>query len=131
MAPSQSAAAVAGVQLASRQQCSLLPFFHTVPSLARQLSTVWADTPDAAKKATANSDATRFNFFMILLSRKAADALRYVHNQYGCVGLNPKLAQGPAIDHSLCHRALGPRNFVRGAPQAARQCCALATRRAN
>jgi len=39
-APSQSAAAVAGVQNASRQHSSLVPFFHTdVPSTARQLST--------------------------------------------------------------------------------------------
>src|ERR1700712_3976638 len=40
-APSQPTAAVAGVQLASRQHSSFVPFFQTVvPSAARQLSTV-------------------------------------------------------------------------------------------
>jgi hypothetical protein len=42
IAPSQAGSAVAGVQPASRQQSSLVPFFQTVPSLARQLSIVLA-----------------------------------------------------------------------------------------
>lgn len=81
MAPSQADAAVAGVHVASRQQYSLLPFFHAVPSLERQLLTVWAETPVAAKATIAKIDANLFNFFMILLSRKAAGALRYGYNQ--------------------------------------------------
>ena len=70
-APSQSSLAVAGVQLASRQQCSPVPFFHTSPELLTQLSTVWANAPDtdAARAADAKSDATLFNFFIIFLSR--------------------------------------------------------------
>ena len=40
MAPSQPAAAVAGVQVASLQQRSAVPFFQAVPALSRQLSTV-------------------------------------------------------------------------------------------
>jgi hypothetical protein len=63
MAPSQPAAAVAGVQDASRQHSSFVPFFHTVPSAARQLSTVWAPAA-VASAAVANSIATLFNFFM-------------------------------------------------------------------
>jgi hypothetical protein len=42
IAPSQAGSAVAGVQPASRQQSSLVPFFQAVPSLARQLSIVLA-----------------------------------------------------------------------------------------
>jgi hypothetical protein len=58
----------------------LVPFFQTVPSVARQLSTDWARALDrgAASAAAANSIATLFSFFMILLSRKAAGCLRYV-----------------------------------------------------
>jgi hypothetical protein len=76
MAPSHCSAAVAGVQPASRQQSSLVPFFQTVPSEARQLSIDFACANaaiGAARAAAANSTATLFNFFMILLSRKAAD----------------------------------------------------------
>jgi hypothetical protein len=73
MAPSQVAAAVAGVQLASRQHSSLVPFFQTVPSAARQLSIVapTAECPAAAAAdamaAVAISIATLFNFFMVFL----------------------------------------------------------------
>jgi len=73
MAPSQVAAAVAGVQLASRQHSSLVPFFQTVPSAARQLSTVApaAECPAAtaadAMATDAISIATLFNFFMVFL----------------------------------------------------------------
>ena len=76
IAPSQASEAVAGVQPASRQQSSLVPFFHTVPSVARQLSTDFACAKaaiGAASATVAKSTATLFNFFMILLSRKAAD----------------------------------------------------------
>jgi hypothetical protein len=66
MAPSQVAAAVAGVQLASRQHSSLVPFFQTVPSAARQLSMVWAPAA-VAMAAVAKSIATLFNFFMVFL----------------------------------------------------------------
>jgi hypothetical protein len=64
MAPSQPWAAVAGVQLASRQHSSLVPFFHTVPSAARQLSTVCAPAA-VAKAAVAKSIATLFSFCMV------------------------------------------------------------------
>ncbi|MDE2082993.1 MAG: hypothetical protein KGI90_16730, partial [Burkholderiales bacterium] len=80
-APSQPGAAVAGVQPESRQHSSLVPFFQTVPSVARQLSTVfaWANaTIGAASAADAKSTATLFNFFMVLLSSKAAVGLRNV-----------------------------------------------------
>jgi hypothetical protein len=62
---------VAGVQLASRQQSSFVPFFQTpLASPLRQLSTVWANTLEAevASAAVAKSIATLFKFFMILLS---------------------------------------------------------------
>src|SRR5262245_52887193 len=66
-APSQSASvlrqspapdAVAGVQLASRQQSSLLPFFQGMPFALSQLSTVlgwvaWANTLDAVTASVA------------------------------------------------------------------------------
>jgi hypothetical protein len=56
--------------LASRQQYSLVPFFQTVaPSAARQLSTAWAPAADE-RAAEANSIASWFNFFMVLLERK-------------------------------------------------------------
>jgi hypothetical protein len=73
MAPSQSTEAVAGVQFASRQQCWLVPFFHVMPVLLTQLSTVvdWAKAPDdkvrAAVAAVAMIDATLLSLFMILL----------------------------------------------------------------
>jgi hypothetical protein len=76
MAPSQPAPAVAGVQLALRQHCSLVPFFQTVPELSRQLSTVCAPAA-VARAAEANNIATLFSFFMVfLLGDKAADSLR-------------------------------------------------------
>jgi hypothetical protein len=77
MAPSQPAAAVAGVQLASRQHSSLVPFFQTKsPVPLRQLSMVCAPAADASA-AEANNIATLFSFFMVFLLRgKAADALR-------------------------------------------------------
>ena len=77
MAPSQPAAAVAGVQLASRQHSSLVPFFQT-SSLEplRQLSMVCAPAADA-RAAEANNIATLLSFFMVFLLRdKAADSLR-------------------------------------------------------
>jgi hypothetical protein len=83
MAPSQFSAAVAGVQKASRQHSSLVPFFHTMPSAERQLSIVLPCASAAigeASAAVAKSTATLFNFFMILLSRNAAESLRNVQN---------------------------------------------------
>ena len=82
MAPSHTAAAVAGVQKPSRQQCSLVPFFHTSePSPLRQLSAALAafscsavgaapvcaaanTATGAARAADANSIATLFSFFI-------------------------------------------------------------------
>lgn len=77
MAPSQPAPAVAGVQLALRQQSSLVPFFQTSsPVPLRQLSTVCAPAA-VARAAEANNIATLFSFFMVFLLRdKAADSLR-------------------------------------------------------
>jgi hypothetical protein len=76
MAPSHSSAAVAGVQLASRQHSSLVPFFHTrEPSALRQLSTSFAcanAAMGAARAAAATSITTLFTLFMFLLSMKAA-----------------------------------------------------------
>jgi alkylhydroperoxidase family enzyme len=69
MAPSQPTAAVAGVQKLSRQHSSLEPFFTTVPSAARQLSTVCAPAAEANATAAINI-ANLFNFFMILLDEK-------------------------------------------------------------
>jgi hypothetical protein len=57
---------VAGVQLALRQQSSLVPFFQTVPSAARQLSMVWAPAAEASA-AVANSAAILFKFFIGIL----------------------------------------------------------------
>ena len=76
IAPSQPAAAVAGVQKLSRQHNSFVPFFQTKsPWPLRQLSI--AETSAKAEPATvekAIKAATLFNFFMILLigKRKAA-----------------------------------------------------------
>jgi hypothetical protein len=84
MAPSHASAAVAGVQPASRQQSSLVPFFQTVPSAARQLSIDFACAKaaiGAARVAAANNTATLFNFFMILLSRKPQTSLRNVQTR--------------------------------------------------
>ena len=77
MAPSQPAAAVAGVQLALRQHSSCVPFFQTrSPEPLRQLSMVCAPAADASA-AEANNIATLLNLFMVFLLRdKAADALR-------------------------------------------------------
>jgi hypothetical protein len=64
MAPSQPWAAVAGVQLASRQHNSFVPFFHTSSLVPlRQLSTVCAPAA-VASAAVANSIATLFSFCM-------------------------------------------------------------------
>jgi hypothetical protein len=76
MAPSQPAAAVAGVQVASRQHSSLVPFFQAWPVPLRQLSTVCA-LAAVAKAAEANTIATLMNFFMVLLMGiNTADILR-------------------------------------------------------
>jgi hypothetical protein len=67
MAPSQPLAAVAGVQKASRQHNSLVPFLQTrSPALFLQLSVDCA--PAAPAKATeANNIATLLSFFMVFL----------------------------------------------------------------
>jgi len=76
IAPSQPAAAVAGVQVASRQHSSLVPFFQAWPVPLRQLSTVCA-LAAVAKAAEANTIATLMNFFMVLLMGiNTADILR-------------------------------------------------------
>jgi hypothetical protein len=77
MAPSQAAAAVAGVQVAPRQQSSLEPFFQACsPVPLRQLSTDCAPAA-VAKAAEANTIATLLNFFMVLLMGiNTADILR-------------------------------------------------------
>jgi hypothetical protein len=75
MAPSQPAAAVAGVQLASRQHWPV-PLFHGSPVPLRQLSTDWA-LATVAKTAVAKTIATLLKFFMVLLmGNKSADILR-------------------------------------------------------
>ena len=76
MAPSQPAAAVAGVHVASRQHSSLLPFFQAWPVPLRQLSTDCA-LAAVAKAAEANTIANLLNFFMVLLvGINTADILR-------------------------------------------------------
>ncbi len=77
MAPSQPAAAVAGVQLASRQHRSWVPFFQaSSPEPLRQLSTDCAPAA-VTRAAEANNIATLLNLFMFFLLRdKAADSLR-------------------------------------------------------
>jgi hypothetical protein len=73
-APSHEACAVAGVQAASRQHSSFVPFLQGVPSAARHWSAPLAACASAAigraSAVDANSTATLFSFFMILLSRK-------------------------------------------------------------
>jgi hypothetical protein len=67
MAPSQPGKAVAGVQLASRQQYSLEPFFQDSSfEPFFQLSTVCAPAA-VASAAEANNIATLLSFFMVLL----------------------------------------------------------------
>ena len=77
MAPSQPAAAVAGVQVASRQHSSLVPFFQvSSPVPLRQLSTDCA-LAAVAKAAETNTIANLLNFFMVLLMGiNTADILR-------------------------------------------------------
>ena len=67
IAPSQPGAAVAGVQLASRQHSSLVPFFQTSSRLPFiQLSIVCAPAA-VTSAAEANNIATLLSFFMVLL----------------------------------------------------------------
>jgi len=69
---------VAGVQLASRQHSSFVPFFHTsslVPfcqlSMVLPPSAAFTCAPAAvARAAEANNIATLFSFFMVLLLGK-------------------------------------------------------------
>ena len=61
--PSQPCTPVSGVKKLSRQQYSLVPFFHTVPSVPRQLSTSWAKAP-LTMATEANRAATRFSLFI-------------------------------------------------------------------
>ena len=80
-APSQPGAAVAGVQPASRQHSSLVPFFQIrLPWPLRQLSELIVEPAakaEPATVATANMIATLFSFFMVLLmGKKAAAGLR-------------------------------------------------------
>ena len=79
MAPSQPTAAVAGVQLASRQHSSLVPFFQVVPLALTQLSTVCAPAA-VASAAAASSIATLLNFFMVLLRGKGRSGAASVYN---------------------------------------------------
>ncbi|KOF52641.1 hypothetical protein AD428_18935 [Achromobacter sp. DMS1] len=63
---------VAGVQKASRQQSSFVPFFQTSPNGLRQLSTVWGydwaeATPEAVTAAKASARANLEGLFMFLL----------------------------------------------------------------
>jgi hypothetical protein len=85
MAPSQPTAAVAGVQLASRQQSSFVPFFQaSSPVPLRQLSIVCAPAA-VARAADAINIATLLSLFMVFLLRdKAADSLRkkYVSDDF-------------------------------------------------
>jgi hypothetical protein len=73
MAPSQPLAAVAGVQLESRQHRVPSPLFHwRLPWPLRQLSFVAVPLEGAAKAAVAmaavaNNIATEFSFFMVFL----------------------------------------------------------------
>ena len=77
MAPSQVAAAVAGVQLASRQHSSLVPFFQTSSLLPfLQLSMVWAPAAETTA-ADANNIATLLRFFMDVLERCARSLVRW------------------------------------------------------
>src|SRR5574344_826945 len=101
-APSQPSAAVAGVQLASRQHSSLVPFFQTnslVPFF--QLSTVCAPAA-VARAAPANKIATLLSFFMILLFGIKPLYAKFVdvisdHHQERCL--------------RLCHRVLFATGF--------------------
>jgi len=93
MAPSQPAAAVAGVQATSRQH-KPVEFFQTSPDTPRQLSTVWAPaTVESA--AAAISIATLFSFFMVLLEEKAAAARRIIMQRSKC--------PSPKTFSLLCH----------------------------
>jgi hypothetical protein len=83
---------VAGVQPALRQHNSLVPFFQTVPSAARQLSLLlaWANAAmGMASAADAKSIATLFSFFMFILSRKAAVACETFKSEAHCARRRP------------------------------------------
>jgi hypothetical protein len=78
MAPSQPTAAVAGVQLASRQHNSLVPFLQVVPLALTQLSTVCA-LATVASAAAAISIATLLNVFMVLLREKGRSSAASIY----------------------------------------------------
>ena len=124
-APSQSAMAVAGVQVPSRQQSSFVPFFHgRLPLPLTQLSTDCANAPDmeVAMAAVAKSDATLFSFFMILLSREGAVMFcKTSEPESESTGKPPALKhlhRAPTTDRLLCHRAFTEPAFglAAGAP---------------
>jgi hypothetical protein len=74
IAPSQPTAAVAGVQLALRQQNSLVPFFQTVPSALTQLLT--CALAAVANAAVASSTANLFILIMVFSFSLYAQCLR-------------------------------------------------------
>jgi hypothetical protein len=74
IAPSQPTAAVAGVQLALRQQNSLVPFFQTVPSALTQLFT--CALAAVANAAVARSITTLFILIMVFSFSLYAQCLR-------------------------------------------------------
>jgi hypothetical protein len=120
---------VAGVQKASRQHSSLVPFFQTVPSVERQLSpplVTWANAAGAAMAADAKSTATLFSFFMILLSRKAAVACETSKSEAGKAGKHP-VWQAFATDESFCHVVFVRLAFQPPDAPIALRCCTAAT----
>jgi hypothetical protein len=78
IAPSQPTAAVAGVQVASRQHNSLVPFFQVIPVALTQLSTVWAPAT-AESAAAATSIASLFSFIMVLLKEKSRSSAASIY----------------------------------------------------
>ena len=138
-APSHCLSAVAGVQKLSRQQSSFVPFFQTVPSVARQLSFVAldcaTDASGAASAADAKSTATLFSFFIDSpLEESRRRACVSPNRQAGASVVLPgknlcvHARTGPCHrQKSLCHRVSdAPYSGPRVASPRPR-CCAAAT----
>jgi hypothetical protein len=111
--PSQASSAVAGVQLASRQHSSLVPFFQTVPVADFQLSIDFAAPPcdaanapiGAASAADANSTATLFNFFIDSPLEESRSGLRIVQH-------DKRDSRAVCLWRSLASDGIGHRQFI-------------------
>jgi hypothetical protein len=122
---------VAGVQNGVRQHSSLVPFFQTLPSTARQLSTglPCAKAPDkgAASAADANSNATLFSFFIDSPLKESRRNTAERPNRKRENLANTRFGErSPPTTHCAIWLSAKP-YFGRSPPPAQAPCCASAT----